>query len=77
MPLVPIDLDKLKSLAEDRGLTIDLIMKTLEVKSIGGMVEPELKGRIWSMLKQHEPKIAEVKTKFPQSNVFCVRTIPE
>jgi hypothetical protein len=75
--LVPLDLDKLKALAEDRGLTIALIMAELEVKCLPAEVEPELKSRIWQMLKKHEPIVGEIKAKFPGASVFCVRKRPE
>ena len=74
---VPLDLDKLKALAEDRGLTIPLIMAELEIKGIGAEVDPEIKSRIWQMLQKHEPIVGEITTKLPQAKVICVRTIPK
>ncbi len=79
MPLVPIDLDRLKSLAEDRGMSIPMLMQLLGVKRIGAKVEADLKARIWQLLehKSHAVEIAKIPQAFPQAQVTCIRTIPE
>lgn len=69
--LVPLDIDKLKALAEDRGLTIPKLMELAGAKRLGVKIEADLKTRIWKILENREiaAKLAEVKRAFPQATV--------
>lgn len=71
MPLVHLDLDKLRSLAEDRGMTIPMLMQLVGVKRLGTKVDADLKLRIWKVLENRALaiKLVEIKLAFPNATV--------
>ncbi len=75
MTMVPLDLNRLKSLCEDRGMTIPDLMELAGVKRLGTKIPSEDKAKIWKILENRDlaAKLAEVKRGFPEAKVEKIR----